>query len=148
MKINKKLVATVLCFAICFVIFAQEDEENAAVLEQEGEKTTANPEYAKVELKVDIPVFDFPYQTDVMQAMIYNFWETYSGLSMNQSLKLTTGVYSAMHYGLKKMYDSLNFTPFWNNAIYYSATAAGFPAYAYVLPFGYPWMKYEFKNPY
>jgi hypothetical protein len=136
-KISKKVAMVVFCFTICAAVFAQEDGENtvenAPVFAQEDEGNAAKSEEktAKVELKLDIPVFDVPYQTDA---------------NMNQSLKLTTGVYSSMHYGLKKMYDGLNFTPFWNDAIYYSATAAGILAFAYVLPFGYPWTAHEYTH--
>jgi hypothetical protein len=131
------LPAVVLCFVVCASLNAQEDVEDI-------EKSEEN--ISKIELKIDLPFFDFPYQSDVMKAMGYNFFQTYSAFSMEQSLKLTTGVYSAMHYGLKKMYDNLSFEPFWNNAIYYGTTTAGILAFGYFLPFGYPWMKQEYVH--
>jgi hypothetical protein len=158
MRINNRLAAAVVCLVVGAALFAQEDEENLVQEDAENieifEENTAEVELeeniieniAKVELKVDIPVFDFPYQADIMQAMDYNFFQTYSAFSMNQSLKLTTGVYSAMHYGLKKMYENLDFKPFWNKAIYYGTTAAGIFALGYWLPFSYTWMDREYTH--
>ncbi|MDR2941990.1 MAG: hypothetical protein LBV17_05325 [Treponema sp.] len=97
-------------------------------------------------LKVDLPFFDIPYQTDTMNALNYNFFQTYSTLSMNQSMALTTDIYSAMHYGLKKLNDSLDIPKQWKNVIYYGGTAVGILIFAYVLPFGYTWMEREYTR--
>ncbi len=113
------------------VLFAQEMTEQNNVLD-------------KVALKIDLPLFDLPYQTNTMQAMEHAFLYTYTSPSMNQSLALTMGVYSSMHYGIKKMYDSLTFAPLYKNLIYAGSTAAGILAFAYVFPFGYPWLKQQY----
>ncbi len=115
---------------------------NTALFAQETAEQNNVPD--KVELKIDLPLFDLPYQTNTMQAMGYDFISTYTSPSMNQSLALTMGVYSSMHYGLKKMYDSLPFAPLYKNLIYGGSTAAGILAFAYVFPFGYPWLKQEY----
>lgn len=120
------------CFlTINFVLFSEEGTEQESTL-------------AKVNLKFDLPIFDLPYQIDTMQEMNYAFPITYTSPSMKQSLSLTMGVYSSMHYGLKKMYDSLPFEPLYKNLIYAGSTAAGIFIFGYVLPFGYPWLKQEY----
>ena len=103
-------------------------------------------EQAQVELKVDLPFFDLPYQPHIMGSMGYGFFHTYGSMSMNQSLSLSMGVYSSMHYGMKKLYDSLDLDPVWKNIIYYGGTAAGLLGFAYIFPFGYPWVKQEFTR--
>ena len=108
------------------------------------EMTEQNNVLDKVALKIDLPLFDLPYQINIMQAMDYAFPYTYTSPSMKQSLALTMGVYSSMHYGLKRMYDSLTFAPLYKNLIYAGSTTAGILAFAYVLPFGYPWLKHEY----
>ncbi|GHU84459.1 hypothetical protein FACS189473_1900 [Spirochaetia bacterium] len=100
----------------------------------------------KIELKLDFPLFDFPYQIDTMNTAGYGFFGSYSSLSMDQSLALTMDVYSSMHFGLKKLYDSLTLAPIWKNVIYIGGTAAGILTFAYVLPFGYPWMQQEYRR--
>jgi hypothetical protein len=65
---------------------------------------------------------------------------------MEQSLALTLDVYSAMHFGMKKLYDTLTVSPVLRSAIYYGGTAAGIFAFAYLLPFGYPWLHREFPR--
>jgi hypothetical protein len=137
MKISGRLLAVVFCFTICGVLNAQEDVEN---IDKSEEYT------AKVELKVDLPFFDFPYQTDTMNAMDYGFFNTYSSLSMNQSMALTMDLYSAMHYGLKKLNDNLDIPKEWKALIYYGGTVAGILTFSYVLPFGYTWMQKEYTR--
>jgi hypothetical protein len=76
----------------------------------------------------------------------HGFFGSYTSPGMNQSLALTVDVYSSMHFGMRKLYDSLGLAPMWKNAIYYGGTAAGLLAFAYVLPFGYLWMQQEFTR--
>jgi hypothetical protein len=101
---------------------------------------------SKTELKIDLPFFDLPYQTDTMNAIGYGFFNTYSSLSMNQSMALTMDLYSAMHYGLKKLDDNLDIPKAWKNMIYYGGTTVGILTFAYVLPFGYTWMQKEYNR--
>jgi hypothetical protein len=65
---------------------------------------------------------------------------------MDQSLAVAVDLYSSMHFGMRKLYDGLGLAPLWKNAIYYGGTAAGVLAFAYLLPFGYPWMQQEFTR--
>jgi hypothetical protein len=136
-KISRLLASVVFCFVVCAALNAQENAEN---IEKHEENT------ARVELKVDLPFFDFPYQTDAMNAMGCGFFNTYSSLSMNQSMAIATDVYSSLHYGLKKLNDSLDAPKAWKNIIYYGGTAASILTFAYVLPFGYTWMQKEYTR--
>jgi hypothetical protein len=97
-------------------------------------------------LKLDFPLFAFPYQIDSMDTVGYGFFGSYVSPSMDQSMALTVDIYSSMHFGMKKLYDNLTIAPMWKNVIYYGGTAAGLLAFAYVLPFGYPWMQQEFTR--
>jgi hypothetical protein len=100
----------------------------------------------KPALKLDFPLFDFPYQIDTMDTAGYGFFGSYTSLSMDQSLALTMDAYSAMHFGMRKLYDRLTIKPVWKNTIYIGGTAAGILVSAFVLPFGYPWMQQEYTR--
>jgi hypothetical protein len=126
------LVACALCVMPAFLLFSQEELNDA-------------PMYTYPQLKVDFPLLDLPYQIDAAHTT-GNFFAAYSTFSMNQSLYLTAGIYSSMHFGLEKLYNGLDFAPLWKNALYYGGTAAGLLAFAYVLPFGYPWMQQEYAR--
>ncbi|MDR1353232.1 MAG: hypothetical protein LBK05_08115 [Treponema sp.] len=97
-------------------------------------------------LKLDFPLFVLPYQIDAGNASTYGFFGSYTRPSMEQSLSFTMDVYSAMHFGLKKLRDSLPFAPVWKNIIYIGGNMTGIIAFAYLLPFGYPWMHNEFER--
>jgi hypothetical protein len=60
------------------------------------------------ELKIDLPLFDLPYQIDAMNTVGHGFFSSYANPSMNQSLGLTTGIFSSFHYGMKKFNDNAN----------------------------------------
>jgi hypothetical protein len=110
------------------------------------EELKSSPIYTYPELKLNFPLFDLPYQIDTTDTSGHGFFGSYTSVSMDQALALSTDIYFAMHYGLKNLYDSLTVAPMWKNAIYYGGTAAGLLAFAYVLPFGYPWMQQEFTR--
>jgi hypothetical protein len=97
-------------------------------------------------LKLDFPLFDLPYQIDAMNAAGYGFFSSYSILSMEQSIALTTDVYSAMHFGLVKMRDALPWASLYKNIAFYTGTAAGIFTFAYLVPFGYPWLYKEYQR--
>ena len=153
MRSRNRLIFLIFCLTTMGVLFAQEIPEEEETEEIAIEETAieeivieepAEEQPAKVALKIDLPLFDLPYQAHIMDSMGYGFFHTYGSLSMNQSVALTTSVYSSMHYGFKKLYDRLDLAPVWKNIIYYGGTAAGILGFAYVFPFGYPWMRYEF----
>jgi hypothetical protein len=136
------LVVAAVSFLCVHAAFAQEDQN----------KRELNPQASGQEqggaslLKLDFPLFDFPYQIDAMDASGYGFFGSYASPGMDQSLALTLDLYSSMHFGMRKLYDNLGLAPMWKNAIYYGGTAAGILAFAYLLPFGYPWMQQEFTR--
>jgi hypothetical protein len=143
MKRGKKGIFAILalCFLLANFASAQENSDNQAVnLPQYGQQQGIPA------LKLDFPLFDFPYQLDTMDTAGYGFFGSYASPSMGQSLALTMDAYSSMHFGMRRLYDSLAIAPMWKNAIYYGGTAAGILALAYALPFGYPWMHQEFTR--
>jgi hypothetical protein len=97
-------------------------------------------------VKLDFPIFDLPYQIDAMHTVGNGFFSSYANLSMDQALALTMDLYSAMHFGMKKLYNSLTIRPAFRTAIYYGGTALGLLTFAYLLPFGYTWMDREFTR--
>ncbi|MDR3343813.1 MAG: hypothetical protein LBT14_13740 [Treponema sp.] len=99
-----------------------------------------------LKLKLDLPLFDLPYQIDAMNTVGHGFFSSYANPGMSQSLALTKDIYSAMHFGMKRLNDSLTIAPMWKYAIYYGGTVAGLLVFAYVLPFGYPWMQQEYTR--
>ena len=129
----KVLLVGFLLFCMPFMLFAQENAEQ-------------NEQPARVELRLDLPFFDLPFQVHSMDAMGHGFFHTYTSLSMNQSLAITTGVHSAIHFGARQLRDSLNIDTPLRNAVYFGVTAAGILAFMYVLPFGYTWMGQEFHR--
>jgi hypothetical protein len=59
-------------------------------------------------LKLDLPLFDFPYQIEAMNTVGHGFFSSYANPSMSQSLALTTDLYSSFHFGMKYFYDNSN----------------------------------------
>ncbi|MDR2917780.1 MAG: hypothetical protein LBV72_00235 [Tannerella sp.] len=56
-----------------------------------------------VNLKLDFPLFDLPYQKDATKTVGNGFFSGYANPSMTQSLAVTTDIYSAFHYGMKEL---------------------------------------------
>jgi hypothetical protein len=127
-------------------ILAAQEESAAADTITTEENNSLPVAWKPPVLKLDFPLFDVPYQFDVMNTVEYGFWGSYGSPSMNQSMAVTLDVYSAMHFGLKKLYDTLSIDAMWKNAAYYGGTAAGILLFAYIAPFGYPWMHNEFTR--
>ena len=76
-------------------------------------------------LKLDFPLFDFPYQIDVMDTVGYGFFGSYTSPSMAQSLAISVNIFSAFHYGMSKFYNSSSMNPILRNLIFYSGTIFG-----------------------
>jgi len=144
------LLLILFCININTMLYSQKNEEKIhgeieeITQEETAQKETTIKTAEKIELKIDFPLFDLPYQANIMNSVDSNFFRTYGSLSMNQSLSLTVGAYTSMHYGLKKLYDSLDLAPAWKNIIYYGSTVTGIFCFGYLLPLGYPWMKNEY----
>jgi hypothetical protein len=96
-------------------------------------------------LRLDFPLFTLPYQIDATKTAENRFFGSYATPSMSQSLAISVDAYSAIHFGMRKMYDSMAITPLWKNIIYIGGTAAGILAFIYI-PFGYQWMHIEFQR--
>jgi hypothetical protein len=140
--LKERILAAALASFLCVnAVFAQEQQNG-----QEINLQTAGQPQGGALLKLDFPLFDFPYQIDTMDTSGHGFFGSYTSPSMNQSLALTVDIYSSMHFGMRKLYDNLGLAPMWKNAIYYGGTAAGLLAFAYLLPFGYPWTDREFTR--
>jgi len=94
-------------------------------------------------LKLDLPLFDLPYQIDAMNTVGHGFFSSYANPSMAQSLAITVDMYSGFHYGMKRFYDTSTMNNIWKNIIYYGGTALG-DGLLMFLPFGgTAWMHEE-----
>jgi hypothetical protein len=51
-------------------------------------------------LKLDLPLFNLPYQINAAKTLEHGFFESYTYPGMEASLNITGGVYSGFHYGL------------------------------------------------
>ena len=99
---QKFVFVTFLFFFVVRVLIGQEKNNAVENTMLDGNKDQAIAWKPSV-LKLDFPLFDLPYQIDVMNTAENNgFLSTYGNPSMNQSLAVTLDVYSAMHFGLKK----------------------------------------------
>jgi len=97
-------------------------------------------------LKLDLPLFDLPYQIDAMNTVGYGFFSSYSNPSMAQSLAITADMFSGFHFGMKRFYNTSNLNNIWKNIIYYGGTAAG-DGILMFFPFGgYSWMHEEYHR--
>jgi len=97
-------------------------------------------------LKLDLPLFDLPYQIDAMATVGYGFLGSYANPGMAQSLAVTTNIFSGFHYGMRAFYDSSNMNDILKNIIYYAGTAMG-DGVIFYLPFGnVTWMHEEFHR--
>ena len=143
---QKFVFVTFLFFFVVRVLIGQEKNnavENTMLDRNKDQAIAWKPSV----LKLDFPLFDLPYQIDVMNTAENNgFLSTYGNPSMNQSMAVTLDVYSSMHFGLKKLYDTLPVSTMWKKAAYYGGTATGILIFAYITPFGYPWMHNEFTR--
>jgi hypothetical protein len=89
---------------------------------------------ANPELKLDLPVFDLPYQIEAASIPSYNFFDSYTHPSMDLSLNIATGVLSTFHYGMNKFKDIMGGTDkHWKRFLYYGGTALG-DVLLYLLP--------------
>lgn len=76
-------------------------------------------------VKLDLPLFDLPYQIDAMNTVGHGFFSSYSNPSMAQSLAVTVDIYSGFHYGMGKLYDKSNMKPVLKNIIFFGGTVLG-----------------------
>jgi len=96
-------------------------------------------------IKLDLPLFDLPYQVDAMNTVGNGFFSSYANPSMKQSLSVTTNIYSAAHFGLRKMYDNWRANKIIKSIVYYGGI--GFvDIFALYVPGGQGWMHEEYHR--
>jgi hypothetical protein len=81
--------------------------------------------YDHPKLKLDLPVFDLPYQLAAANIPGYTFFDGYTHPGMDLSLNLTTGAVSAFHYGMSKLKDAIGSDQYWKRFLYTSGTILG-----------------------
>ena len=97
-------------------------------------------------LKLDLPIFDLPYQISAMETVGYGFFSSYANPGMAQSLAVTVDMFSGFHYGMRTFYDTSNMNYIFRNIIYYGGTALG-DTLLFYLPFGSAkWMHEEYHR--
>jgi hypothetical protein len=96
-------------------------------------------------LKLDVPVFDMPYQLDAMQTVGSGFFSAYANPSMAQSLALTVDLFSAFHYGMKVFYDTSTWGERLKEVFYVGSISIG-DFLLFYLPGGDGWMHEEFHR--
>jgi len=132
---NKKLLlgmamAMVLVFGMPVYLAA---EDNAV-------ETPAQPK-----LKLDLPLFDFPYQIEAMNTVGHGFFGSYANPGMGQSLAVTSDIYSAFHFGMKHFYDNSGLGQMWKDVIYNFGILAGDFLLTYA-PGGEGWLHEEYHR--
>ena len=98
-----------------------------------------------VKLKLDLPLFDLPYQMDAKDAVGRGFFGSYANPGMSQSLAVSTNVYSAFHFGMKRFYENSNIRKPFKSYIYSLGTAMGNYLLFY-LPGGEGWLHEEYHR--
>ena len=96
-------------------------------------------------IKLDLPLFDLPYQIDAMNTVGHGFFSAYANPSMAQSLAVTTNIYSAAHFGLRTMYNNWEGNKIVRNIVYYGGIGVADMLLLYV-PGGHGWMHEEFHR--
>jgi hypothetical protein len=96
-------------------------------------------------LKLDLPLFDLPYQIDAMNTAGYGFFSSYINPSMAQSTAVTTDIYSAFHYSMGFFYNSTNMNITLKEIIYYGGTVLGDLVLTYMSG-GDGWLHEEFHR--
>ena len=99
----------------------------------------------KSKLKLDLQLFDLPYQITAGNTVGKSFFSSYANPSMSQSLHLTTSIYSGVHYGLHTLFDNKIRDP----KLRYILYVIGFPLCDFVLyyaPGGSGWLHEEYHR--
>jgi hypothetical protein len=106
----------VLCLTSVTLLFAQPESVSTSVA-----------------LKLDLPVFDLPYQIDAAGISGYNFLDSYTHPGMDLSLNIATDAISSFHYGMAKLKDIMGTDKYWKRFAYYGGSMLGDLA-LFVLP--------------
>jgi hypothetical protein len=96
-------------------------------------------------LKLDLPLFDFPYQKDAMNTVDHGFFGSYANPSMNQSLALATDLISGFNFGMQYFYDNSKINETMKGAIYFAGLGLGSLLLTYS-PGGDGWLHEEYHR--
>jgi hypothetical protein len=96
-------------------------------------------------LKLDLPLFDFPYQIEAMNTVGHGFFSGYANPSMSQSLAVTTDLVSGLNFGLKYFYENSTIKERVKGAIYMAGLGFGALFLTYS-PGGDGWLHEEFHR--
>ena len=97
-------------------------------------------------LKLDLPLFDIPYQIDAMNTVGHGFFSSYANPGMSQSLAVTVDIYSGFNFGMKKFYDTSNMNSIFKYIIYYGGSILGQYALSFSPWGGFTWMHEEYHR--
>jgi hypothetical protein len=124
------LLFLILVFILSIRATAQDDTHNE----------NANPV-----LRLDLPLFDLPYQINAMNTVGHGFFSGYANPSMTQSLALTLDIYSSFQFGMKYFYDNSGFNETLKKIIYHVGTGLGEFIFFY-MPGGGGWLHEEYHR--
>jgi hypothetical protein len=98
-------------------------------------------------LKLDLSLFNLPYQVHAAQTLEYGFFESYTHPDMDFSLNVTAGMYSSFHYGMKRLKDKIGVNEVWQYLLCYGGIVVG-DYFIYLAPVttSYLWMHESFHR--
>jgi hypothetical protein len=96
-------------------------------------------------LKLDLPVFDFPYQINAANIPDYNFLDSFTHPGMKTSLAVTSGLYSAFHFGMKQFKDYVGYDEYWKKFVFNAGLMSG-DMLLFFIPPGYMWLHESFHR--
>jgi len=96
-------------------------------------------------LKLDLPLFDFPYQIDAMNTVGHGFFGSYVNPSMNQSLALATDLVSSLNFGMQYFYENSKINERVKGGLYIAGLGFGTLLISY-LPGGDGWLHEEYHR--
>ncbi|MDR2659826.1 MAG: hypothetical protein LBC27_07565 [Spirochaetaceae bacterium] len=94
-------------------------------------------------LKLDLPVFDIPYQIKAANIPGYNFFDGFTHPSMKTALAVTGDIYSAFHFGMKQFKDYAGSDAYWKRFVFNSGLIAGD---IFLFFTGYVWLHEAFHS--
>lgn len=146
---HKKALIMKLLFPILFSLFIlssmalASNPDTLIVADSTKNKLIVQQKKEQPPLVLNLELIDFPYQLDASKTVnngnvtFSSFLKGYANPSMQQSLQLTTSLYSGLHYGIDKLFKTESYAEwskskrFWHNMTilasdYLLITAPGF----------------------
>ncbi len=127
---SKIHILIIPCLIVPFSLFAQSD---------------VNVKNTLSALKLDLPLFDFPYQIDAMNTVGHGFFSGYTNPSMAQSSAVSADLISGFHYGMKAFYDKVNINKILKNVVFFGGTVLFDFLFQY-MPGGGGWTHEEYHR--